>query len=298
MYLQDTALRLGCNHTFGEASGLLSSLTGSSLSDKQIERLCHYYGEQLESAPGGGFTGKDDRLHYVMVDGSYVLTREQGWKEVKVGRIFASDNNYQVSDHRKVIQDSDYEAHLGSHHSFIDKFEGMVAQKSNLVFIADGATWIWNWIEDAYPDSVQILDFYHAYEKICQWIAKAFKEKPKRVLWQEYSKRLLLSDRIDELIEQIEQEDCENGSLKVRQALLGYLRNHQKRMLYASFQEKGYLIGSGAIESAQRTVVQHRLKRSGQRWTAKGAQQMLNLRTCFLAKKWERVKLMIRSQAA
>jgi hypothetical protein len=52
-------------------------------------------------------------------------------------------------------------------------------------------------------------------------------------------------------------------------------------MQYKTFQEKGLLIGSGAIEAAHRTVIQQRLKLSGQRWTKIGAQQIVNLRIAY-----------------
>ena len=68
-------------------------------------------------------------------------------------------------------------------------------------------------------------------------------------------------------------------------------------MSYKTFLDKGFLIGSGAIESAQRTVVQHRLKRSGQRWTLKGAQQVLNIRTKNLSNKWNDVTNLVRMAA-
>ena len=54
-----------------------------------------------------------------------------------------------------------------------------------------------------------------------------------------------------------------------RRSLLTYFENNKDRMCYKIYQEKGYLIGSGAIESAHRTVVQARMKRSGQRWSIK-----------------------------
>lgn len=36
---------------------------------------------------------------------------------------------------------------------------------NDLVFIADGARWIWKWADKTYPESVQIVDFYHAKEQ-------------------------------------------------------------------------------------------------------------------------------------
>lgn len=57
------------------------------------------------------------------------------------------------------------------------------------------------------------------------------------------------------------------------------------------------LIGSGAIESAHRTVVQKRMKQSGQRWSNKGAQNMLNLRVLKMNDQWEKVIQLIKKAA-
>ena len=57
------------------------------------------------------------------------------------------------------------------------------------------------------------------------------------------------------------------------------------------------LIGSGAIESAHRTVVQKRMKQSGQRWSNKGAQNMLNLRVLTMNQQWDKVVQLIKKAA-
>ena len=56
------------------------------------------------------------------------------------------------------------------------------------------------------------------------------------------------------------------------------------------------LIGSGAIEAAHRDVIQKRLKLSGQRWTIKGAQQIINLRTYKKSNNWKQIKELIINQ--
>jgi homospermidine synthase len=68
---------------------------------------------------------------------------------------------------------------------------------------------------------------------------------------------------------------------KEKEKLLNYLGNNKKRINYGKFNREGLLIGSGAIESANRDVIQKRMKLSGQRWTVQDAKQMLNLRTCY-----------------
>ena len=74
-----------------------------------------------------------------------------------------------------------------------------------------------------------------------------------------------------------------------RQRLKGYLENNQKRMDYPAFIKRNLTIGSGAIEAAHRNVIQKRMKLSGQRWSMKGAENMLNLRTLNMSGHWDRL---------
>lgn len=299
-YLREAALMLGQDQTFNESSVLLKRLCGVSLSDKQTESLCHYYGECLEGLSTDNeciTVEKSDDLHYAMVDRSYILSRENGWTETKVGRIFKATDNFKVSSKRAVIKKSEYVAHVGTHTDFIGKFSPLLNKYSMLVFIADGAPWMWKWISDCYPNVVQILDFFHGFEKICQWAILHYKDKEILNEWCENAKQLLLSNQVKELIIDIQDTDCKGDTLEKRNALLTYLNNNVHRMSYETFLNKGYLIGSGAIESAQRTVVQHRLKRSGQRWTLKGGQQVLNLRTKNLSNQWDEVTQLVRMAA-
>ena len=57
-------------------------------------------------------------------------------------------------------------------------------------------------------------------------------------------------------------------------------------MDYKTYRNNNWLIGSGAMESSHRTVIQQRLKLSGQRWTIDKAQNVLNLRACLLSNQW------------
>ena len=299
-YLQETALFLEQSEIFMDASELLERLSGIDLSDKQIENLCHHYGGVLEDECIDNqdvVIEKDTNLTYAMVDGSYVMTRIDGWKEVKLGRIFKAGDNYALSEKRNTIKNSQYVAHLGECTDFIEKFSPNIANFTYLVCIADGAPWFWNWLRDYYPKAVQILDFYHGYEKICQWSLSRFKDKIQRDLLNSNFKELLLNDDVKEVIIQIQNTDCQGDILDKKQVLLTYLENNSHRMTYKTFLEKGYLIGSGAMESAHRNVIQQRMKRSGQRWTIQGGQQVLNLRTKFLSNQWNQVTKKVRIAA-
>jgi hypothetical protein len=225
-----------------------------------------------------------------MVDGSMLLTREEKWKEIKLGRIFAAEDTVKVSQGHRVIMESHYVAHLGGHEEFEKKFDHLVSCFSNVVFIADGAKWFWNWVEAFHPNAIQVLDFYHAKEHLCQHAPLYFKDEEMAKQWIDEQTELLLDGKVEEVI--IHLSELPENTKKEKQArdnLINYYRENTKRMQYKTFQEKGLLIGSGAIEAAHRTVIQQRLKLSGQRWTKTGAQQIVNLRIANKSNLWNHI---------
>ena len=68
-------------------------------------------------------------------------------------------------------------------------------------------------------------------------------------------------------------------------------------MNYPEYLKKNLLIGSGAIESAHRTVLQKRMKQSGQRWSKKGLNNMIKLRTASMSGYWHEIQALIRKVA-
>lgn len=78
--------------------------------------------------------------------------------------------------------------------------------------------------------------------------------------------------------------------LQAADKLIAYYESNKKSMDNKRYQQTGTgIIGSGAIESADRTLVQNRMKLSDQRWSKSEAQNMLNLKTVYLNKQWNRV---------
>ncbi len=68
-------------------------------------------------------------------------------------------------------------------------------------------------------------------------------------------------------------------------------------MMYKSYRKKGLLIGSGPIEAAHRSVIQQRMKLSGQKWSINGANAMANLRCYKHSGAWEVIKTVIANAA-
>jgi hypothetical protein len=228
-----------------------------------------------------------------------ILTRDEGWKEVKVGRMFTSGSCIDPNGKASWIRHSQYVAHLGNCKDFTTQMDTLIESygrlDKRLVFIADGGTWIKNWVDDAFPQAVSILDYYHVCEHLHDFANTIFKEEKKLKKWTDKQKELLLESKATKVIANIKKLDSEN---KEALSLINYYSNNIERMDYKAYKNIGVgLIGSGAIESAHRTVVQKRMKQSGQRWSNKGAQNMLNLRVLRMNEQWGKVVQLIKKAA-
>ena len=69
--------------------------------------------------------------------------------------------------------------------------------------------------------------------------------------------------------------------------IVNYFETNRVRMNYAQWIKDGYFVGSGVIETGCKTIVGQRLKQSGMRWTVKGANSIIALRSCQLSGRWE-----------
>ncbi len=224
-----------------------------------------------------------------MMDGGMILTREDDWKEMKLARVFPAKAHMSQSESRNFIKESSYVAHLGGLHPFLKKLEKQTDPLDNMVWICDGARWIWNWIGENYPESVQILDYFHCSEKLHDFAKEALKNTSARNEWISEQKELLFNDEAKTVIANVSLMSCKGKAQQKQRTLLTYYENNLNRMNYKTYKKQGLLIGSGPMEAAHRHVVQSRMKLSGQRWTIKGAQQVVNLRVANKNRNWKQV---------
>ena len=318
-YLQELQTYAGQSDNYTCAVRDLEKYLRIKTNRSQTERVTKHYAEELQSEESVLPIAQSDLSislkknvneeghAYCMVDGGMLQTREgkegNDWKEVKLGRIFTDYDHYELDKNHNWIEHSVYGAHLGKHTDFLTKFEPLVdifePLKERLVFIADGASWIWNWVEESYPKATQVLDFYHGAEHLSKFAKLYFKDKATQKTWLTKQKNYLLNDKILTVIKGMEQlEKRTKKSEEERLRLLVYLGNNKNRMYYKAFRDKGIAIGSGAIESAHRTVIQKRLKQSGQRWTLDGAQKIIDLRLMNMNQQWGYIINLIKTKEA
>jgi hypothetical protein len=223
-----------------------------------------------------------------------VFTREAGWQEVKVGRRFRSSHCLAVNAQRGMIHESSYVAHLGKHTAFEAKMavllDGYEALNERLVFLTDGAPWIANWIKAAYPRATLVLDVFHAKEYLSEFLRGYFGQQDHRQRFDAWSADLLHQGG-QAIIERVQALPvASKAQRQARDKLLNYYQANAYRMHYPAYRQQGLQIGSGAFEAAHRTLVQSRLKLSGQRWSRTGAQNVLNLRTLRMSGRWHQLQ--------
>ena len=303
-HLQILLCFLGQSVVYDDASEICDKMLHIDISSPQIQRVCRFYGGLIdpiieknmeEFIPVLENLTKQDDV-YVMVDGSFLFTNKEKWKEIKLGRIFTDRSVIPITPNRNEVMESVYVSHLGSVKDFFPKLERHLTLYENKVIIADGAAWIWNWAEDNYPGATQILDFYHANEKLVLLAKYQFTNEDKRKKWlvQRYDE--LMNDQVEKVIMTVKSMRSRGTiAAETKQNLIKYFTDHAERMMYKTYREKGLLIGSGPIEAAHRNVLQQRMKLSGQKWSIEGANAIANLRCYKKGGSWELVENIIKA---
>lgn len=292
--LQELMVYSAQTDSYENCNEVLKKYINIEVSATQVWRVANVYGEEVGKTISDEVIltpCKKDEVIYAMADGSMIFTREEGWKEVKVGRIFKSSDCIHAGEKAGWISNSQYLAYLDKHTKFTNEMEKLLDHYADsnqpIVFISDGAPWIKNWIEDAYPKAISVLDFYHASEHLHDFAKTEFKDENFRKRWTDEKIKLLLDGQVEEIIKELclmpkKSRDAEK--------LIEYYQANRTRMNYPLYKKIGTgIIGSGAIESAHRTVVQKRLKQSGQRWSKLGAQNILNLRVTKKNSQWSKI---------
>jgi hypothetical protein len=222
----------------------------------------------------------------VSMDGGTVHIRREGWKEIKAGAVYdlgtTTAPDPLTGDEVEVgcAQHMHYCAVLGSVSEFAPALWALaVAQQvptaAEVVLTADGAGWIWNCATEYFPESIQIVDWYHATQHLMQAaLALHATDLPRAQAWAQAQRQALYLGQLEKIIQPLEQAHLPEQAQ--------YFRTHQRRMQYQEFREQHYPIGSGTIESAIKQFKQ-RLTGPGMRWSRPGAERMLLLRAAVLS---------------
>jgi hypothetical protein len=146
--------------------------------------------------------------------------------------------------------------------------------------IADAGGDNWEFLATL-PEGPEILDFFHATEHLATALAAVHGDGTLATRHKfEYLRELLLTenDGVAKVINALDYMRRKNPRIQRVAQVLSYFRKNRGRMQYATWKREGFMIGSGLVEAACKTLVAQRLKLSGMRWSHHGAQAILTMR--------------------
>jgi hypothetical protein len=216
-----------------------------------------------------------------------IYTVDEHGKKEKESRVWM-DGTFQGSDHlAELLACRLY--HLG------------ISQAESVTFLADGAPWIWDrfdWLVETLklPKTKvhYVLDFYHAAHHISLALSElSLPDAERRILFKEL-RRELKNSRWQIVIGRLKEmgADFVSDEESVFCRELRFLTKHGEshHLNYSTYTRRGLPLGSGAVESAIRRVINLRLKGNGMFWTEKNAESMLQLRCQILSTEWDVVR--------
>ncbi len=171
-----------------------------------------------------------------------------------------------------------------------------ISQAKQVLLIADGAEWKCQHIPPFLkklksPDATyQLFDFYHVNERLHKFADVAFSDDNERNNWFKKARRTLkkgnaitIIRQMDEFISEATGERCKTMVIQRNYLLRAY---SQGCLNYAKVIAQKLPIGSGAIESLIRQVVNLRIKGNSKFWLKENAEIILHLRCQWIAGSW------------
>ena len=299
---------LGATLTFAESCKFLSTALGLYVTDQTIRIYSENIGEiaeKIEKEETKQLLNNEDisisknnipKRLVISADGAMVNTFE-GWKEVRTGMLYEIDQFGNKVENKEYITGFEDHTTFGKHLYRLGIKNGTNKAKE-LIYIADGAKWLWTQADLHFPDAIHIVDWYHATEHLWQVansyygngtkMAKKSARTMKTWLWKGKNNKVI--NRMKNMINKLEKPKKEspiNEPYKIIQQNIGYFTRNKKRMRYKLFREKNLPIGSGPIESACKYVITLRFKGCGMRWNKKRANQLAKLRAIYLSGNWD-----------
>jgi hypothetical protein len=296
--------------SYEEAAEMLSG-EGICVTVNTLRAVCGFIGRKLTRLTQDGRVKVNgniaNRRIVVSLDGGRVRLREPrkgrtkkgrkkfaaNWREPRLFIIYAVDEQGRMANDFPPIIDgtlASCDRLFEMLHAYLVSLKVTAARR--ILFVADGATWIWNRIpkliralELKAEQVQQLIDFWHAVEYLGKIADSKHLKGSRRKRWVTTQKKRLRRGEIGSVV--IELKTLLSGPrTKPQNTWLNYFINHglvHRRMDYSTSRRQTMPIGSGAIESAIRRVVNLRVKSNSTYWLRENAETMIRLRAWLKA---------------
>ena len=288
---------------FGRTVEMLSCLLGVQVGEETVRRLTEQAGSQVEAAqteqaqepwPEEAKTEEKPERLVLSADGAMVPLRGGEWAEVRTVAIGEVQPAATAQEPQEVhVRKLSYFSRLTDAETFatlveVEMRRRKVVSATSVAAVTDGADWLQGLVDLHRPDAVRILDFPHAAEHgavLLQTLSQAGQSMSADLL----SRCLhILKHRgpapLLRLLSRLPTELAEREGVREH---VGYLRKREALMQYPQFRRDGWPLGSGMVESANKLVVEARLKGAGMHWQRNNVNPMLALRNGICNERWQ-----------
>jgi hypothetical protein len=302
--LQEGVVRLGAWVPFARAAELLAYFTRTTIGEATARRLTEGAGAAYEAVQAAEVARIERELpddpagpavQQLSVDGVLVPVLKGAWVEAKVLAIGtvgrdAGDGEARATELSYFARHA--EAAAFTHRALGEVHRRGTATAGTVVGIADGAVWCQGVYDTHRPDAVRILDFYHAQTYLVAAAQAAFGSGTAAASeWLGTQCHALKHTTPEDVLVALAALPVETAphraeAVATQAEAVSYLGARIEQARYAQFLAAGYPIGSGAVESANKLVVEARLKRAGMHWALAHVNPMLALRTVACSDRW------------
>ena len=291
--------------SYQDAARTLRAFTGLNLDPRNFHRLGNRVGPDLIAAlstlPPCADT-KPISVFYVANDGTGLPCRPEQLagrpgkqpdgtarsREAKLGCVFTQTSTDPNGHPMRDPDSTTYVATMGDCRASGEQLRAEALRRGlalarNVVFLGDGAAWVWENARLFFPTAIQILDFYHAVEHLGVLARALFGEGDFATAQQRAWASELKGSDMNGILGQAANllaahPEIPAQRLEDAQREMAYFTTHLERTRYGHFRQQGYFIGSGVVEAGCKTVIGRRLKQSGMFWSETGAENILQLR--------------------
>jgi hypothetical protein len=302
--LQAHLSRLGSRLSFAEAARELWYLKGVPVSAAAARRRTETDGaiyRALQDAAAARVLATapppppGPAVQQVSVDGAMVGLVDGSWREVRTLAIGTVAPGRQAGTVR--CEELSYFSRLTEATHFTTLASGEIHRRGvetagRVAGVVDGADWCQSFLDTHRPDAVRILDFPHAAQRLSD-VAEAVWETGEQARpWATAQRRELREGDPTTVLAAIRALPVATAkdpaaACQMQTETLGYLAPRLDQLQYATFRAQGLPIGSGIVESANKVVVEARLKGAGRRWAEANVNPMVALRGAVCSDRWD-----------
>jgi hypothetical protein len=293
---------------FAQAAEMLAFVTGVTVSAATVRRTTEGAGAADEAVQTAAVDAIEEalppaplgpRVQLLSVDGAMVPLLHHEWAEVKtlalgvVGQPVRERGEWVVHTEQLSYFSRLTDATTFGRLALVETHRRGTETARTVCAVSDGAAWIAGFVDLHRPDAVHILDFPHALGYVAQAGQAVYGEGTAAFTqWFATQRQTLQPGNPTEVLAALQrlavtaQRRKADAAAATVQESWHYLEKRRDMLAYAWCHARGYPIGSGSVESANKLVVERRLKGAGMHWARAHVNPLVALRALACSDRW------------